>query len=408
MASGGYGSFTGGTSGPPPPALNASSTLPGSFDPLKRPESEHSLLRRGGAFATAQSGVSIFELILLPWMIVVVVLLCFLEAGAHGYYLTVASIPAILLPLISLWLRHNYLRQRHAEVVLGLLCLIAATIGLSVGGFAVSGSLVEYHRLSQGASYVNVLPSEAGASKIDATTLSFTNQTLVDASRTFGFTDANDRKAKMYCVAPVSDGNLYHRRVQFWAAGINCCEARSNFNCFASGSIGSHGALVLPKEMQANEGFRHAVRGAQGAYDLTAGDNYLLVQWHEDPVGYRNGLWKNTCTLFMIIVGVYLLISVMVGLAALPVINPKVERVCNCAKEGDGQSLPYQDPMGMVPGASLAGGYDTGRAAAAAEAGFGSSSTLPASATDVGAGAEPPMAPRGPRRSGRSLKPACC
>lgn len=409
LVGGGYGSFVNGGPGAPGlPPLNASSTLPGSFDPAGRPGFEHSLLRRGSAFAKLESGVNLAELIFVPWLFVVVVLACILQAGTYGYYRMIVFIPVTLLPLILFCLRHYYNRQRHPEVVLALLCLTAATISLVVGSYAVTTSLMEYHRLSQGASYANVLPSEAGASKIDATTLSFTNETLVDTSRTFGFTDTRDKRAKTYCVAPISDGNLYRRRFQFWAAGVNCCEARSNFNCFVSGSLGAHGALVMSKAAQRNQGFHLAVLGAQAAYDLTAGDHFLLVQWHEDPVGYRNSLWHSTSMLFSIVAGSYLIISVMIGLAVHPWVNAKAG--CSTGREEDPaefEGSPLQ-PMDGAASRKSSREPPAGAAAAAAAAAMagGSASTLPASAKDASDKVLPGVAVRG-RSRGRSPGDCC-
>eukprot|EP00446_Apocalathium_sp_SHHI-4_P032893 CAMPEP_0177248118 /NCGR_PEP_ID=MMETSP0367-20130122/51982_1 /TAXON_ID=447022 ORGANISM="Scrippsiella hangoei-like, Strain SHHI-4" /NCGR_SAMPLE_ID=MMETSP0367 /ASSEMBLY_ACC=CAM_ASM_000362 /LENGTH=360 /DNA_ID=CAMNT_0018700403 /DNA_START=40 /DNA_END=1119 /DNA_ORIENTATION=+ len=354
MASGSYDSFGSGGGGyAPPPPLGASTYVQGP--PPDRLPSEHSMLRSGGNGKPAESRANIWELVLVPWFFLVLVLACFLQAGTYGYYLTLVAIPVILLTLNLYFFQYQYKRKKNAEVVLGLLCLVAIVISLSVGTYSVSKSLTEYHRLSQGASYFNVLPSEAGASKLDATTLSFTNATLVDISRTFGFTDTRTQKKSTFCVAPVSDGNLYRRRVQFWAAGLDCCEARSNFNCLSPSSIGSHGALVLPADMQQLEGFKRAVLGAESAYDLTAGDNYLLVQWHEDPVGYRNGLFSGTMLLFGIFAGVYLIISTMVGCAARSVLFPKADPdyIVDPRQPSPTASLPASGPP---PGGAVGGG----------------------------------------------------
>lgn len=331
----GYGSFglpsgsyygSGAPPPPPPPAAAQLGAAPPSYvqgPPPDRPPSEHSLLRSGGMGGYPKVSVNIWELIIVPWLFLAVVLACALQGGTHGYFVTLVAIPVVLLFLNGWFLRHHYTRSNNSEVILGILVLTAILISLSVSVYAVAKSLLEYHRLSQGASYFNVLPSESAMSKNDATTLSFTNSSLVDVTRTFGFTDARASTPVTYCVAPISDGFLYQNRVQYWAAGLDCCEARSNFACYDKKSTGAHGALVLEDEMQALDGFRSAIDGAQGQYGLTTGDNYLLLKWVEDPVGYRDSLWKNTATLFLIFGGVYLVISSMIGCALMPVIAPK-------------------------------------------------------------------------------------
>jgi len=293
----------------------------GSFE---RPPSEHSILRGGGSsgkLGTLQSHVSTTEFIFLPSAFVVLVLVSFLQAGTIGYMWTVQIVP-VLLVCLGVWLtRFHYVRSNTPEVVLGILCLIAILISSVVGEYAMLTGLREYKRLSRGASYFNVLPDEAAGGKLDAATLVFASGTRVDTSRSFGFTDVRNEEAPVYCVAPVSDGDLYDKRIQYWAAGINCCETRSNFNCFQPDSVGAEGATVFPKDAKLEEGFKRAVQGAMGSYGLTTGDEYLLLMWTKDPVAYRNRLWSGTVTLFGILAIVYLLISGMIGFAVAPVVS---------------------------------------------------------------------------------------
>lgn len=309
-----YGSFPGGGYSQPPPII-APSRLP----------SEHSLLRSGGSDELAKkNNVNMWEIIFVPWVLLVLVLVCFLQAGVCGYFVALFFVPVVLIGTNLFFIRFHYNRSNNSEVVLGFLCLIAVVISLAVGTYAVLRSLTELHRLNQGASYSNVLPSDAGATKIDATTLTFTNETLVDLSRTFGFTDARSSVKQTYCVAPVSDGILHNGRVQFWAAGLDCCEMRTNFQCFEPEALNGHGATVIAVSDDAKEGFRMAVRGAEGAYGLTSGDHYLLVQWRQEPDAYKENLWKRTMTLFVVFGGSYLVMSMMIGCAIMPALAPKI------------------------------------------------------------------------------------
>lgn len=321
----GYGSFA-------PQQQQQQSMYPGApfgSIPAGGPEdgrpmsSEHSLLRSGGGNGAPRSKVNIWELILVPWVLLAIILICFLQAGAHGYNAVLFVIPIVLIALCAGFLRYHYQQQDNPEVVLGILCLTAIIISLAVGCLGVRGSLLEYHRLSQGASYFNVLASERAAGKSDATTLVFTNQTKVDMYRTFGWTDINTRHGHTYCVAPVSAGAPYETHIQFWAAGVDCCEARANFACGDALRAVVHGALVWPETSPYLSGFREAVAGAQALYGVTADPGFMMLKWHGDPVGHRNGLFKQTLTLFLVFGGVYLVISAMIGFAVMPVFAGK-------------------------------------------------------------------------------------
>mmetsp|Transcript_9319 Transcript_9319/g.24036 ORF Transcript_9319/g.24036 Transcript_9319/m.24036 type:complete len:362 (+) Transcript_9319:100-1185(+) len=298
---------------------------PGSVGPPPdRPPSEHSLLRSGGNHSRYPAGgsVNVWELIFVPWAFMAMTLVCYFLAGAHGHFAVLFVIPVVLLSLSAFFIRYHYTFGHYAEMVLGLLCLVAILISLSVGAYGIFANLLEYHRLSQGASYFNVLPEESAAGHLDATAIVFTNSTMVDGTRAFGFTDATAALPTTYCVAPVSDDGAASNRIQYWVAGINCCQARSSFVCSDAANANAHGGLALPQDEQRSEMFKAAVHGAQAAYQLTSGDDYLLLEWNADPIGYRNGLWHRTLMLFGIFGAVYLILSAMVGGALAPVLSP--------------------------------------------------------------------------------------
>lgn len=195
-----------------------------------------------------------------------------------------------------------------------------------VGVYSELRCLSEYRRLARGASYFNVLPSEPALGKRDATTLDFAEGVRVDVNRAFGFLDATMAATRAYCVAPVSGGEGLVQgasRAQFWAAGVDCCESRGNFQCGAAGDDAAHGALVLPEAAQRSRGFAMAVRGAEHAYGMTASADFLLVSWAKDPVAHAEGLRSGAKTLALVFAGVYLIISSMVGCALAPVIAGK-------------------------------------------------------------------------------------
>lgn len=273
---------------------------------------------------TSKGWLNIWELVLVPWLLMVLILVCFLLAGNQGQGLWILIVaPTVLLAICGLFTYSRYLLNRHAEMIFGLLCIIAICSGLVVGVYAQSASLQEYWRLGQGASYFNVLPSEVAGGKSDATTLSFTMGSRIDASRTYGFVDGRSLSGTVYCVAPIMSGSPSESRVEYWAAGVNCCQPRSNFNCGAATNGNAHGGLVLPKEDQSNPKFRDAVSGAEKAYNIQAGDDFLLVQWVENSVDYRGKLWDNAVVLFCVFGGVYLLIMMMIGCGLYPALQNK-------------------------------------------------------------------------------------
>lgn len=87
--------------------------------------------------------------------------------------------------------------------------------------------------------YTNVVSSEASAAVADAGKLTFNGQTRADVEKSAGYT-AED--GMVYCVAPVTDG-VQQPRIEYWAAGINCCNGAGVFTCDASHNPRAQGGV---------------------------------------------------------------------------------------------------------------------------------------------------------------------
>lgn len=293
------------------------------------PFAAHSILRSGKMSedeyaARLRNRVRVWELILVPWSVLALILISYLLGGSHSTSVVLWLVPIVLVALSGAFVRWHFKAGNNAEVVLGLLCILAVILGLVVGVYAYVRSLKEYDRLSRGAHYDNVLPVEPAGGKSDATTFTFTNFTYVASNKSYGFVDAlNPGNAITYCVAPVASGLFDNSRVQYWAAGTDCCEHLRKFKCGDAGKDGAHGAIVLSKESRALHGFQAAIRGAESAHGLQSGDSYILVKWSMDPLAARDALWTSSATLFITFACVYLVVSVLVGCALMPAISTK-------------------------------------------------------------------------------------
>lgn len=297
-----------------------------------RPPSDKSLLRRGDMgpqdYKEAKK-VNMCELVLVPFFLLVLILNCYLVAGANGQEFILWLMPIVLVGLCIVFIRYNYFLGNSDEVVLGCLALTAVLISTVVGVYGNVAMLTELHRINQGASYFNALPSEAVASKLDATSMVFTNTTRVDAGKFFGYLDASNPDVPTYCVAPVTTGEASFKRIQYWAAGINCCGQKAPFTCGEASNTQAHGGLLqspMLKDPHNLEFFKKAIIGAQDKYglivgDVTNSDSFLLLDWKADPVQYRDDLWAHSWMLFGIFAGVYLFISGMVAFVVMPILR---------------------------------------------------------------------------------------
>ncbi|CAE7369623.1 unnamed protein product [Symbiodinium sp. KB8] len=320
----------GGAQSLPTRPLGGYGTIPGIGYPQESgrpPSTDKSLFRRGvedPAPEEVSNQVNMLELVFLPWFLLVLVLSCYLIAGANGQHGVLWLMPLVLIALSAAYIRYNYRQGNTDEVVLGSLSLTGVIIAAVVGLFCNINMLQELHRVNQGASYFNVLASESATSKLDATSLVFTNTTRLSTAEYFGFTDASTPAATIYCVAPVKTADSDFKRIQFWAAGLNCCGGQEPFKCGDAQNPQAHGGLLLPERDQGGSNrkfFEKAIQGAVDKYGLEAGNNYLLLNWMQDPIQYRDNLWKSSWKLFAVFGGVYLIISIMVGFVILPILR---------------------------------------------------------------------------------------
>lgn len=273
----------------------------------------HSMLRSGPM--TQFVGPKLYEFILVPWVCAVVILCLILLCEGCSKFWVFA--PFFIMMGICIFYGYKRFKQRRLpEVGIAGLCAISCLAAFIIGMITYVHFLSNYCYMKGGASYFNVLPSESPLGHSDMTAMVFADGTSADGSRTYGFVDGNSAYGKMYCVAPMS--NQYTAQesgVSYFAAGINCCNARSNFQCGEAGK-GANGALLYATEETAAEGFKKAVEGAQYAYGLTPMSGYLLVKVVQDPVKTFDSYWRNSVKLILVYLGVYFIISCMIGYMA--------------------------------------------------------------------------------------------
>jgi len=290
------------------------SEAPGSFKEAPgygqdQENSWHSLLR-SGQLGSKQSKPNIWEIILLPWVVLGLILLCASFADLKVTFLL--WLPSVV--IIGLGCVFTYMEvrgRRTGEAILGALCILAACVGLCASLYAYNRWLGEYYRLGAGAHYNNVAPTDSAAGYNDATTIDFTEGSRVDDSRTFGYMDSINRPHDVYCVAPIVVNPDATQQVQFWAAGRNCCYQRTQFSCGHVEDPSVHGGVVLKGPYP--QGFQDAVSGAEYSYGMQSAKNFLLVSWVEDAGDTKDRLWKRTQNFFIVFAGAYLLLSAMLG-----------------------------------------------------------------------------------------------
>lgn len=255
---------------------------------------------------------SVWAMIFIPWFCVVAILLVTL-LSCYAFFDVVWRLIVLTIVIVAAINTYRAVATQNGKLVVAALSLVACCVSLVLAFYAHELFLTEYYRIGRGASYFNVIPSEAAGGKSDATSLVFANGTQIDSSRTYGFADA-DNGGDVYCVAPIASTNtLSDDKIEYWAAGYDCCNQRGFFDCDDASTPGVRAGIVMEHTRKSEVGFVRAVAAAEQAHDVQAAKDYLLISWVSNPRTYRDELWFHTRTVFLAFGGVYLVLSCMLG-----------------------------------------------------------------------------------------------
>lgn len=196
------------------------------------------MLRKAKFIATTRTFLTVF---IGTWLCFTATLLLF----TYGYMM----IPflcwlwtAMVIVLIGVAVAYHFLaRQGQTTVALSTGCFIAVVLGSLLGLYIYDTAAIYPMFYQHARKYSNVVSSEPSAAVADAGKITFNEQTNVDVNKSVGYT-AED--GVVYCVAPVMDPSK-QPRIEYWAAGINCCAASGEFTCDASSNPKAQGGIVV-------------------------------------------------------------------------------------------------------------------------------------------------------------------
>jgi len=266
-------------------------------------------------------------LIGMPWLMYSIMAVLFVFAY-HHYAMLVWGIISLWMLLALLFLILDA-RTRMAGswfMLLGILCICAVINGCITGSYNYWSNMYPYWSYYEHRTYTNVLPTEPAVVHSDAGKIVFANTARVDTTRALGY-----KVGTTYCVAPILD-DARAGRVEYWAAGINCCNSRGDFSCDDAWDANAKSGLVLPSmigggvslssfDIGATSKFWHssrdhfiqAVKMAEASYELTSSEHPLLVRWVSNPQAYTEDLWRQGVGYMVASITVYFLISLIFG-----------------------------------------------------------------------------------------------
>lgn len=122
---------------------------------------------------------------------------------------------------------------------LGFLCLIAVVAANLIGLLNFQRHFALFWAYEGQRDYTNVQPAELALTHLDAGKLYFSQETHVDTRAAVGITDGRSR----FCVAPIV-GDKRPEVVEYWAAGMDCCDNTGLFTCDEVGAKEARAGLV--------------------------------------------------------------------------------------------------------------------------------------------------------------------
>lgn len=274
------------------------------------------LKRKSNRRSVGSNIMSMILLIFIPWFVFLALVASFIFLYHHAQTLVVFIVfgfltQSVVLMLIDLTRKTGGMWYMY----LGVLCLLATTAGVVVGFYCYHTFMFQYNNYEEKRMYTNILPSEPGAAKMDAGMMIFSVDTRLDISRSVGY-----KEGSFYCVAPVMDEDM-DTRVEYWAAGIDCCSYRGDFHCDDALDARTKSAAVIFKGLDSFEAlfpsdyghFIKAMKEAEVAYNLAASDNPIFVRWVLDPVELKESYYKSAIGFLSIAVCVFLVVSILLA-----------------------------------------------------------------------------------------------
>jgi len=239
--------------------------------------------------------VALVVSLFVPWALFTVIF-GVMSFSVHYQHANLCAFVAVLGAAIVVacgYMAFQALRRRWAGdaqreptwyVFVALTLFVGWVLALILGSANYRSNMQPYYDMSSLNTYPGVDPSMShGQQLLDAGRVTFTRESRLDISRSFGFKDETT-----YCVAPIVSSRDRLASYDFWAVGAGCCSGNHpDFHCRDYNNPRAHAGLRLMDSGQAKY-YRLAIEQAEAAYGIRA-ETPLLFNWMEDPIGEANG-----------------------------------------------------------------------------------------------------------------------
>mmetsp|Transcript_68698 Transcript_68698/g.213065 ORF Transcript_68698/g.213065 Transcript_68698/m.213065 type:complete len:327 (+) Transcript_68698:96-1076(+) len=182
-----------------------------------------------------------------------------------------------------------------------LASLLAWLVGMGMGQVNFKTNLAPYYGLSNLNFYTNVDPAAVrGGQVLDAGRMTFVPSARLDRARSLGF-----RHGDIYCVAPITSGDLKLANYDFWAVGLNCCtDHTADFHCLDYANNAARSGVRFMRGDQLPF-FQLALEQAEAVYNIRA-EHPIFLTWVKDPGQGIEGSQADSVLYYLVGLAVYL------------------------------------------------------------------------------------------------------
>lgn len=279
----------------------------------------------------------------VPWIIFIMIVLSF-SFAFHHYSVLVCTFAVAWATVSCVFLLLDFRERMGGQwfMFLGMMCIIATVNSTLAGLYNYHTNMFHYWSYAESRAYTNVLPSEPSAAHADASKIVFASSARLDTTRAVGY-----KATTTYCVAPILD-DAQLDRVEYWAAGLDCCPSRGDFACDDAWNPAARSAVVMLDAdgifASQRDMFLKAVNQAKVSYHLVGSDEPLLVRWVLDPQQVQDDYWRGGIGFLVAMIFIYLLVSIISG-AMLHMWAKRAATTANAALAAHNQNLLSGGPQ---------------------------------------------------------------
>lgn len=172
--------------------------------------------------------------------------------------------------------------------------------------------------------------------------------------------DASGSTLRLFTAAPVLCKTIAPVRVEFWAIGIDCCDARKSFRCDGGADPDAHSGVLVRATGDEEPGgdrdqFFRAISQAVAANDLPAPERPVLLRWGEDPGALQDDWSRAAISMVLLTAVIGFLVSLAVGFGSVWFLkfalrNEAVEREVQRQKRQQSRPPPTGSRSSLLSG----------------------------------------------------------